>query len=104
MEQKQRQRTICCRTKIWMEAGFYANTPNAFKELKKQFIPDDDCKVLDFEENAWYFPLGVKNYPTVLSRMTARQAVMWGVSKCQSQGWEVTPQNVRSCIANREMG
>ena len=72
--------------------------------LKKAFIPDEDMPEFPkIEKETRVYPLSVKAYPGVLSRMTAMEAGAWAIKKCKSEHWELELENFQSCLANLEM-
>ena len=73
--------------------------------MRQEFIPDEDTPEfpeLDIGTSRLY-PLSVTSFPAVLARMTAMEAGAWAVGKCRQQHWELTRDNIESCLANLDM-
>ena len=74
------------------------------KLLQEAFIPDEDMPEFpEIKEGTRIYPLSITEYPAVLSRMTAMQAGVWAIQKCNSEGWEMELDNFQCCLANLEM-
>lgn len=72
--------------------------------LKSAFIPDEDMPEFPkIEKNTRIYPLSIKEFPSVLSRMTAMEAGAWAITKCKMEHWELELENFQSCLANLEM-
>lgn len=86
----------------------FIDRPNV-ELLKSNFIPDEDMPEFPVLENLGtrqstrVYPLSVKEYPSVLKRMTATEAGAWAISKCRQQHWSICLENIQSCLANLEM-
>ena len=72
------------------------------KLRNENFIFDDDTPTL-VKNATVIMPLSITDFPGVLKSMTAMEAGIWAVSKCNQQKWEITRDNVDSCLANLEM-
>ncbi|MDE5898760.1 MAG: hypothetical protein K2H09_05795 [Treponemataceae bacterium] len=73
--------------------------------MQQEFIPDADTPEfpgLDIGTSRLY-PLSITAYPAVLASMTAMEAGAWAVGKCIREHWEITKDNIESCLANLEM-
>ncbi|MBP3772705.1 MAG: hypothetical protein J6I53_08460 [Treponema sp.] len=68
----------------------------------ENFIFDDDTPTL-VKNATTVMPLSITDFPGVLKSMTAMEAGVWAVTKCQEQGWEITRDNIESCLSNLEM-
>ena len=69
---------------------------------QENFIFDDDTPTL-VKDVSVVMPLSITDFPNVLKSMTATDAGLWAVSKCQQQKWEISRDNIESCLANLEM-
>ena len=68
----------------------------------ENFIFDDDTPTL-VKNATTVMPLSITDFPGVLKSMSAMEAGVWAVTKCQEQGWEITRDNIESCLSNLEM-
>lgn len=76
-------------------------TRENFSELRANLIRDDDTPELNGD--TVYFPLCVEKYPSVLRSMTASQAGLWAMRKCDAVGWRKDEENIRCCLSHLEM-
>lgn len=85
---------------VFVKSRSHIENENELRD--ENFIFDDDTPTL-VKNATTVMPLSVTDFPGVLKSMTAMEAGVWAVSKCREQKWEISRENIDSCLANLEM-
>ena len=85
---------------VFVKSRSHIENENELRD--ENFIFDDDTPTL-VKNATTVMPLSVTDFPRVLKSITAMEAGVWAVSKCREQKWEISRENIDSCLANLEM-
>lgn len=89
-------------TLIFMKTRDYVDSNEKLHEKGMQ-IPDEDTPHITDWENVYVMPFSVKSFPKVFSRMTASKAGEYALAVCKREKWDITKENLESCLAQLEM-